>query len=537
MSTIISPKAPRKFLPETYAGNVFLAGLMVLLISLARTPQQFIAPQFWAEDGEVFFNGVNQYGWHTLFMPYNGYFNVLLRGGALVASWLPISLAPSLYLGFSLVSCLILCAVILQIQSLTYGTKQLICLAIMLMPSTGEPFANLTNSQWMFGTALCLIIVYLDEFSARSRPAILSLTALTCLQGPFAMVFLPVAVVRLIMYRDAKRNAPFYLAFAGGTLLTLAVLHIDGRAPLSTYHGTSLFDLLPAWIDSILRNTLGGYGPHNLLGLFLSYALVGSVSVLSCLLFTRRLAPANQSLRRQVGLLWIAMIIYLATIYSSFRYNPEMVSPWIVDRYFFPPFSILTVMLLQMSQTLPQSQKRCITIFLFITAFLSFHMSALFSSESDWMGYVAASHYLSGVTAPVGPWIDPQAADPKASKPKDKGATLWLAFLPDHRSSTTVLPTLFRATLTPTVQMRELINPSGASRYLDLSLIFPATDSYQPSLALLTVNDVTQIRGIGAQGGQFDFVFPMPKDDHLQITLKRSNGETGAVPVQGFAIP
>src|SRR5258708_13701706 len=62
---------------------------------MLRWPDAIANPQFWAEDGHVFFRDQIVYGfWGSLILPYHGYLNVIQRLVAALASLFPATYAP-----------------------------------------------------------------------------------------------------------------------------------------------------------------------------------------------------------------------------------------------------------------------------------------------------------------------------------------------------------------------------------------------------------------------------------------------------------
>jgi hypothetical protein len=52
---------------------------LCLAIILYRKWDSFVNPQFWAEDGAIFFQGAHELGWSSILRPYAGYHHFLQR--------------------------------------------------------------------------------------------------------------------------------------------------------------------------------------------------------------------------------------------------------------------------------------------------------------------------------------------------------------------------------------------------------------------------------------------------------------------------
>ena len=64
------------------------------LVLYARMPDAFSHPQFWAEDGTIFFLDAHSGGWRALLDPYSGYLHLIPRAVAWLAELLPYELIP-----------------------------------------------------------------------------------------------------------------------------------------------------------------------------------------------------------------------------------------------------------------------------------------------------------------------------------------------------------------------------------------------------------------------------------------------------------
>src|SRR5260370_35293416 len=71
---------------------------LIFILLILRRPDCVTNPQFWAEDGNLFFRWQLLYGLKAcLFLPYNGYLCVMQRLIAASASWFPVYYVPLVY--------------------------------------------------------------------------------------------------------------------------------------------------------------------------------------------------------------------------------------------------------------------------------------------------------------------------------------------------------------------------------------------------------------------------------------------------------
>lgn len=131
--------------------------LLIILILFFRMPHEFINPQFWAEDGIIFFNDAHQFGWRSLTIPYAGYLHLITRFLAYSVQGFSLESQPAAFFVLSL-CCVIFSAVcIMSISWLPLALKRLFPFAIVLAPHAGEVFCTLTNTHWI----LSLIIPFI----------------------------------------------------------------------------------------------------------------------------------------------------------------------------------------------------------------------------------------------------------------------------------------------------------------------------------------------------------------------------------------
>lgn len=85
---------------ETYPWIVIV--LAPLLIIYTRAPDAFHSPNFWAEDGVIFFRQWQALGLSSLFETYNGYLHLAPRLVAALAGWAPLEQTIAIYVVASL---------------------------------------------------------------------------------------------------------------------------------------------------------------------------------------------------------------------------------------------------------------------------------------------------------------------------------------------------------------------------------------------------------------------------------------------------
>jgi hypothetical protein len=155
-----------------------------------RRPDQFDRPQFWAEDGAVFFEMSVTYGWESLFAIYAGYFHTYQRIVASLAAYFPATLAPALY-SFATVAMMGFIVWLFYRKETGLPYPLISVLTLTVFPHNGEILMQLVNVQFFMAVGLLLLLlmdcpkIQLLKYLDRAAVILFSLT------GPFIMMWLP----------------------------------------------------------------------------------------------------------------------------------------------------------------------------------------------------------------------------------------------------------------------------------------------------------------------------------------------------------
>ncbi|MFS0516258.1 hypothetical protein ACEYW6_16310 [Nostoc sp. UIC 10607] len=193
--------------------------LLAFIVIISRRPDAILNPQFWAEDGTVFYaqaynNGII----NSLFSPYAGYLHAVPRLTAVFSIFFSLKSAP---LVFNLI------AIIIQILPVTLlissrfsklipniNYRIAISFLYLVLPGCYEVHANVTNAQWRIALLIFMAII------AKSSHILVNLFDLVIiliggLTGPFSILIVP-AIIFLIFatkISNKKLNDLFYLKF------------------------------------------------------------------------------------------------------------------------------------------------------------------------------------------------------------------------------------------------------------------------------------------------------------------------------------
>ncbi len=216
---VLCPPRPRFSPVVTFLGAV----CALFLILFLKRPDSLLAPQFFAEDGRIFFHDQILFGgWEAFFTPYAGYLLFIPRLVALLAFLFPIEFAPAVYNTCALLIAACCCALftlpafrwILASDALRFA----VCCLIAAALDSGELSGTITQIQWYLQLAGILIVLYSGrkDFPHKTWVDILLAVFLfiICLSVPLMILVAPVALWVFLRARGSAR-IPSLALFAG----------------------------------------------------------------------------------------------------------------------------------------------------------------------------------------------------------------------------------------------------------------------------------------------------------------------------------
>ena len=313
------------------------ACLVVLGLLFARRPEAFLHPQFFAEDGPIFFMGAYQHPWASIVTPYAGYLHVGLRLVATACSVLDPLWVPTAYLAASTAAVAALVTALFS-RRLRLPCPWAFALCLPLVPHTGEVFDTLTNLQWLGALGIVLLLLAPDPDTRGLCALDFGFAAVASVTGVFSIVFAPLFLVRAWRRRSRASAGLLAVVLIGGAVQAYLILHTpwpqagppaSPAAMLSTFgHRAFLALFVPARAFDGLPRALGLPAAASALGLLGLLAMPGRGS----------------RLRRLLASLAIPLLS-AAAIYKV-RGSLEILGPLHNgDRYFFVPKVCLLWML------------------------------------------------------------------------------------------------------------------------------------------------------------------------------------------------
>ena len=328
--------------------------LAFLLIFVLRIPDVVLNPQFWSEDGSVFFRQSLCNGPAAIGQVYDGYFHLVPRLVALAAQAFRPTYSPALYCA----AALILTGLVLYLVQSPRLVLSLTPLAIVLCPTGQETYGNLTNVQWYLSLAVLALVLMRPSQSKVTTILEAALIAIAGFTGPFVLLLLPLFGVGLLFsWRDQPvRSRMLILTVVASVtscvqLYTLLNSAVDtGMRNLPpTVTGDIPLDMGAAICTHTLGSLLSWISPRLFMGLWQALTPVGWLGFLEIgvFLFVVLSTLRSPQLRfERLALLYFGSIVLLTTFYKFKDYLPGLVPGSNGARYFLIPTVTATWLLI-----------------------------------------------------------------------------------------------------------------------------------------------------------------------------------------------
>ncbi|MBL9189258.1 MAG: hypothetical protein JNK23_17380 [Opitutaceae bacterium] len=330
-----APSAPAE--TPRFAWLVPVAAVLLLL----RKPWALHTPQLWAEDGSIFLQQDHDWGSRALIEPYNGYLHTLPRLIAWIASrTADVAWWPAIYNGLAFA---IAVGVIARLasQRVALPHKPWLMLAIPFTVCSAEPIINVTNLQSITTFFLLLQLFTRPAANAWHRAGDLAILGLVGLNGPFALLFLPLYAWRA--WRE--RGIDTWLAL--GVLGVCAAvqgwfLTRGGLALQSTTEPFHPFGFLAVHGARLVTWPL--FGPAAVRAWPAAVHAALAVVIIGALLWRSTRATGGRAWRLPVTIVFgLLLAASLSRVRTDLWTPADMVNG---DRYFFMPRVLVTWLLI-----------------------------------------------------------------------------------------------------------------------------------------------------------------------------------------------
>jgi len=191
---------PQYLYPKSQRGKFILYCLLSLALLSLKSLDAITNPQFWAEDGAIFYAQQTVSYWPQLATPYAGYLHVVPRTVAWLSSRIDPLYLPSIYN---------ISAIIIDAACVAYSILELSAivgvglafLSFFLLPTVGDVFGTLTNVQWFlqFALVLCVLRPGGPKYGVAGEATVWAFIIIACLTGPFCLVVMPIFAGLLLL--------------------------------------------------------------------------------------------------------------------------------------------------------------------------------------------------------------------------------------------------------------------------------------------------------------------------------------------------
>jgi len=311
-------------------GTIVAAALIIVL----RKPDSLQNPQFFAEDGTVFFIGARQLGLVAFVKSYGGYLHLFPRFVAWGASYVDPLWVPAIYNFTGLCMNVLVVAVLLS-PRVRLPAKPALALAYALVPHTGEVFMSLTNVQWCLALVLVLLLLADDAATTTQRVFDAGIVIICGLTGPFICFLFPVFVVRTALRRSYESRRLSILALVIATVQ--AIYLYSNRGHFMRSMPADYYELISAMVGRLYGTFCMGYGIPRISKSPIWIA-VGAISVVLTAWVSFR--PGLWRIQRaMISLAWLGFVLPVSV---KFLHEAAVIGdPGNGDRYFFLPHVLL----------------------------------------------------------------------------------------------------------------------------------------------------------------------------------------------------
>lgn len=325
---------------------------IAFLIIISRRPDVIVNPQFWAEDGKVWYEmAYNDGAISPIFATQSGYYQTISRLIAGLSLYFPLSDAPLIFNLFA-ISCKIIIVYFLLSSRLSgvipsLAIRVLLAFIYLALPSSFEVNANLTNVQWHLALLSFLILISKPAENLFWKAFDFLVFFLSALSGPFCLFLLPIG---LYYWWDKRQKWTLYLSlilFFGCLIQGYSVLTIDRVTSVPLGFDLNLFSRIiggQIFLSSILGTKIFEVFFHT--ESWSVWALVVNVIGFSLLIYSF----VKASIELKLFIVFSALICVGALFSpSASEADPQwqiLSRPAVGSRYWFIPiFCFLTVLI------------------------------------------------------------------------------------------------------------------------------------------------------------------------------------------------
>jgi hypothetical protein len=321
---------------------VFFAALIIIFL---RRPDAILNPQFWAEDGAVFYAHTYHKGIVIpLLSQYAGYLDTFPRLVAALSQFFPLSWAPLL---FNLSGMMIKALPVVWILSSRLHelmpdlkTKLFFSFLYLSLPNSWEVNTGLQHGKIYLALLAFMVICSLTDGRLRTSITDAGLLLLSGLSGPFCFMLAPISALYWFFRRNRRSFALFAILFLCALIQAIVFLSATASRPPRMLGESPLLFVEILAEQVFLGALIGQAGLEKLIsfpGLF-NFAVIisGSAGVAACIY---ALIKGPLQLRIFIAYAFLLFCAALASPMVNLKDPqwPLLLVPGVGGRYWFIP--------------------------------------------------------------------------------------------------------------------------------------------------------------------------------------------------------
>lgn len=349
--TRVRPYASRleRFVPASPFVRWAMLASAIAVVLFLRRPDSLLNPQFWAEDGAIFFRDQLLLGTAAaLVHPYAGYVHLVPRLVAAIASAFPPERQPLLYdasaLAIAAACCSLFASPAYRFLIRSDAVRAIACVIAAVLPFANELVGTIANVQWYLALAALLLLVHPAERRTTIRTALAAIAIALCvLSAPQTIIFIPIAIVRLWDRRPAgQAMAAMFLICAAVQAAVALSLHtgVTGGPPAREIAAATLVALA----SQVVLSDVVGHADAELLAraapLLIPLLPLAALAAVLWPIRTSRRRIVHSGVAIALSVAGIALVMSFRGLASSFT-DPAHLTAWRGERYFFLPSCLL----------------------------------------------------------------------------------------------------------------------------------------------------------------------------------------------------
>ena len=200
---------------------------VIVVLIVLRRPSAVLRPEFWAEDGLVWWGDAHAYGRESLLFTDAGYLQTVSRLTAIASQPVGLAMAPLLFALVAL-TCQAAPAIFLLSKRMDevcppLAARLVLTVLYIIVPNSAEENVNLTNAQWHLAILMLLLLMSRPYKSRSGRLLDALAIGLAGLSGPFCIMAVP-APALIVALEKFKFSALRAIALLSASVIQVSLI-------------------------------------------------------------------------------------------------------------------------------------------------------------------------------------------------------------------------------------------------------------------------------------------------------------------------